>query len=483
MTVAELFARIGLKTDEGKAKSFHKTMGAVKMGLVAVTAVAAGTSLAIRKITSDAMAAAVAFTQFEAETGASAQKLQLWQSVAEQTNQTAGSVTAAVKAIADNQAKIRLGQGNISGYQLLGIDPRQDPFKILEELRVKTKGLTEAQKKNILSMTGVGVGMLQTLSLSRQEFDAMASKAFIISPSAISTLNKTKASLDLAGRGVKWLKSQIAVGLSPQIKATTKALTEFIKANERGIIEGFKKAYTIVEKFAGMIGNVATIINNAVAGTIGWSSAIKFLAAAFVIFNLVLGASPIGIITAGIILLVAVLDDIAVYSRGGKSLFGTLMDKFPEMEKILFGFLDKLKEIKELFIAFGEGDKMKINDILDQWGLLGDIIQGVYEGITKVDEFLDTSAWDTDTNKAGNVSGFINRQIEGDQGFKDFLANPLSWIKDAGLILSGRGDETVNNNLNVEVYGAEDPELVAERVKETWAHMIPPASAQRGTDE
>ena len=49
MNIAELFARIGLKTDEGKAKSFHRTMTTVKVGLIATTVAATATSLAIRK--------------------------------------------------------------------------------------------------------------------------------------------------------------------------------------------------------------------------------------------------------------------------------------------------------------------------------------------------------------------------------------------------------------------------------------------------
>ena len=222
MTVAELFARIGIKADDAQAKRFHSTMKAVKIGMIAATAAAAGVSLAIRKITADAMAGAVAFKQFEVETGASAQELQKWQSVAEQTNQAAESVTSAIKAIVANQNKIKLGQGNISGFQLLGIDPRQDPFKILEELRIKTKGLSDGMKKNILAQMGVGVGLLQTLELPREQFDAMASRAFIISPGAIETLNKTKSAVDLAARAIKYIKAQIAVGLSPQSALLTK---------------------------------------------------------------------------------------------------------------------------------------------------------------------------------------------------------------------------------------------------------------------
>src|SRR6056297_1680005 len=99
MQIAELFARIGIKTDEGKLTSFQNRLGAAKAGMVGLSVAAAGVSLAIGKITKDAMDAAVAFKQFEVETGGSAQQLQKWQAVAEQTNQSAESVTSAIKAI------------------------------------------------------------------------------------------------------------------------------------------------------------------------------------------------------------------------------------------------------------------------------------------------------------------------------------------------------------------------------------------------
>ena len=433
--------------------------------MIATTAAADGVSLAIRKITADAMAGAVAFKQFETETGASAQELQKWQSVAEQTNQTAESVTSAIKSIVANQEKIKLGQGNISGFQLLGIDPRQDPFKILEELRTKTKDLSDGMKKNILAQMGVGVGLLQTLELTREQFDAMASRAFIISPGAIETLNKTKSSIDLAARAIKYIKAQIAVGLSPQIAQLTRQFTNFIKVNEKGIIKGFQKALFFVKAFAGAIGTTLKVINNLVSSTIGWENAIKGMAVAFGILNVTLLASPLNLIIAGIILLVAVLEDIAVYSRGGRSLFGLLMEKFPGMENVLFGFMNKLIQIKDLFKAMAAGDRMAINDILDQWGLFGDIIQVVYDGLVKIDEFLKGGTFMDWAFGEEDETG----QRTQTEGFNRMFGTP--------------GAKTTTNAINIEVYGVSSPEDVAAAVSAEMQRVLNSTSAQRSRNE
>lgn len=437
MTIAELFARIGVKADDSQVKRFSGSMKAAKTTLIGVSAAAAGTALIIKKITTEAMAASVAFKQFEVETGASAQELQKWQAVAEQTNQSAESVSSAIKAIVANQEKIKLGQGDISGFQLLGIDPRQDPFKILEELRTKTKGLSDGMKKNILAQMGVGVGLLQTLELTREQFDAMSAKAFIISPQAIATLNKTKASVDLAARGIKFMKAQIAVGLSPQIEKLTKKFTEFIKVNEKGIIKGFQTAFTLVQKFTGAIINAGRMINNVVINTIGWSSAIKVLIGLFAVLNASLLLSPIGLITAGIILLVAVMDDLFVFSKGGKSLFGQMMEGIKN-SKIMEWIVDFTERIKDLFVT-------------------------ITETFGKIREFI--------SEVGANVQ--IGTEAQATAGF--------SGAPTAGL--AGMTNIKNTNNITVNNTGDNNAQEIADKVQNALQGAFNSTSGQRGRDE
>lgn len=462
MTVAELFTRIGIKTDEGKLKSFQTRLGAAKTGMIGITAAAAGVSFAIGKITNDAMKSAVAFKQFEVETGASAQSLQKWQAVALQTNQTAESVTAAIKSIAANREKIKLGEGNIKGYQLLGIDPNQDPFEILEQLRTKTEGMTDAMKKNVLAQMGVGAGLLQTLQLSRQEFDAMASKAFIIQPGAIETLNKMKSSVDLAGRGIKYMKAQIAVGLAPQITALTKKFTDFMKVNEKAIVKGFKEGFNFVKIFSAALINTANVINRLVRSTVGWENAIKGVLVVIGILNASLLASPMGIFIAGIILLVAVLDDLYVYSKGGKSLFGNMVEKVPELGEVFDSVFGTIKDVMSLIKAFATGDDMGIDAVLDQWGIFGDLIQKIKEGLEYISgEKFSAMREEAQAARGGTLSGYERMM---------------------GISPSGASGDT-NNSMNVTINGSDNADTVAEKIKGAWQSMINGASAQRGRDE
>ncbi len=457
MNIAELFARIGLKTDEDKARSFGRAMNTVKLGLIATTATAVAASAVIKRLTTDAMQAAIAFKQFEVETGSSAQELQKWQAVAEQTNQSAESVTAAIKAIVSNQEKIRLGQGDISGYQLLGIDPRQDPFKILEELREKTQGLSEGMRKNILSQIGVGSGLLQTLNLTRDQFDEMAARAWIIQPKAIETLNQTKASVDLATRAVGYMKAQIAVGLSPQIRKASKDLQEFLKVNEKAIIENFKLGFKYVSMFVKAVYNAGSMINNAIQSTIGWDRALKGLLAIVIALNAAFLVSPIGLITAGIILLIAILDDLHIYSQGGKSLFGQLMKDYPELEKTLFGTFGIIRDVFKLMKSFASDDVSGIKALTKDWGLFGDSISLIYETFVKLKnlKFLE--------GLGGNLVGTLPG------------VGPIKLLLDA---LKNGGNTTQQNSINVNVQGASDPIATGNAAASSIQRSINAASAQ-----
>lgn len=499
MQIASLFARIGLKVDEEKLKKFAANLKNAKRVMIGVGVAVGATSAAIVKITSDALDAAAAFKQFEVETGASAQELQRWQAVAEQTNSSAEAVSQAIRAITSNQEQIRLGRGDISGFQLLGIDPRQDPFQILEQLRTRTEGLSQAMKRNILAQMGIGAGLLQTLELSRGEFDALANRAFIISPQAIETLAQTRASMNQARRGIEFLKAQIAVGLAPQVQRLTDQFIDFIKRNEEGFIRGFQKAFRIIQRVGLAVSRTARFIDDLVDATIGWESALKVVVAGLALMNASLLLSPIGLVTAAIILFVLVLEDLAVYFRGGRSLFGAFLEQFPAIagpfERIrndLEGFKDVLRDI---FTTNSD-----VETAAEEWGKWATAIEKVVDAIrnflrlTFNREERAEAAEEAVTGITEEREGFTLREgmgnlreslqtvgelFRGEQNFGDLIRQ--SRETGAPLLQPSRGDTT--NTFNFTINETDDPRVTAEEVMRLQQAAQNATSAQRGRNE
>ena len=503
MQIASLFARIGLQTDEEKLKSFNTGLKGARTTLIAVGAAVAGVSAAITKVTADALDSAAAFQQFEAETGASAQTLQRWQAVAEQTNSSAEAVSAAVRSIALNQERIRLGEGDISGFQLLGIDPGEDPFEILSQLRTRTEGLSEAMQRNVLGRLGVGAELLQTIQLSQDEFDALANRAFIISPQAIDTLAQTRASLTQAGRGINYLKTQIAVGLAPQLQELSEGVIRFIHENQEVFVQGFQRAFEIIRRFGQAVIDAARFVDMAVRATLGWENALKLAAAAMLLLNASFLLSPIGLFIAGIILLIALLQDLYVYSQGGDSLFGRIMENFPGLEGGLKELIDGFKELGTVIRSLWSGDiNSDIQKLIDDWGIWGDILEAIVNSIRFIKEALTGELGERLTGRAdvlreegregaANALDILGADVRSER-FYDALPGFLKadWW---GQVFRGEGFENITaeqargmnqtNNVNITIEGATDPQETGREVERRLRGIFSGTSAQRGLTE
>ncbi len=390
MKIAELFARIGLKTDEHKAKSFDRSLGSVRLTMIAAATAAVAFTFKLRQLTDQAFMAAAGFKQFEAETGASSESLQRWQSVAQATNNSAQAVLASVKAIAENQAAIRLGQGNISGYQLIGIDPRQDPFEILEQLRQKTQGLSQSMKRNVLSQIGVSAELIQVLELTNAEFDRMARNAFVLSPEAIASLDNARASTQEVGMAFRWLRQMIAAELSPSIEELNRQVVEWIRNNKEGIVKTIRQVFDWVQRFVTMISRGVTMLDRIIVNTIGWEKALLALIGVIALMNASFLLSPLGLFVAGIVLLLAVLEDLYVYSlKGeGRSLFGYIMENFPQFANILNPIIGAFNSLAEAVALIFAGDKEGFRRLMHEWGLFGKIILGIIDLFNSLKEAI-----------------------------------------------------------------------------------------------
>lgn len=379
MNIATLFARIGIKA-EGlqNVVALEKGLNNVKTLLVGATTLIVGFSAAITKFTSDAMQNAVALKQFAAETGASTDVLQEWQSVAQQTNTSMQAITDSVKALAENREKIKLGQGNISGYQLLGIDPNQDPFDILQELKTKTEGLPQAMKKNALAMLGISPQLIQVLQLTNAQFAEMRANAFVIPPSAIATIAQAKATMDNLGSAIKWFEAALVERLSPTITKIVKSIRDWIKLNKDGLIKTLTDGVEVVLRIVRWIWDFGGAVNNVIQNTVGWKTALMLLGAAFIWFNRILLTSPITWIIAGITLLILLMDDFYHYQKGDKNSFiGKMLKEIPALGEALKGVAGFLDVIGKGLGAVFSGDWTNFDKALQKWGVFGQIIGAV----------------------------------------------------------------------------------------------------------
>jgi hypothetical protein len=498
MEIASLFARLGFKVDNQKLTGFKAVLQNVVAGMAVAAAGAAAFTAAVKALTDAQFEAAAAMVQFESETGSSAEELQKWQQIAEMTNNSAESMTAAFKTLSEQREKIKLGQGNLSGYQMLGIDPNQPPEEILEDLRVKLKGLPPAMQKVQLSQMGLSPELLQVLALSNEEFEKMASKTFIIPKSAIMSMDAARAAIQEVGVAVNWLKAMIAAELAPGIEELNKEIAQWIRNNKEGILKGIKNIVKWITSFTKAVMNAGKMINSLITYTIGWKNAMIGLIAIIAMLNSALLFSPIGLIVAGIILLVAVLDDLYVYSQGkGKSLFGVLMEQFPEIEDMLKDFLSVIKESVGLIKALFTGDEAGIEEFIKRLGGLGVAIVKIFETIktTFAFAFLAIKAMLWPIQDLIDMISELWKAFKGEAKWGEVLKNITGKMQQRSQERTGdykqfgetfkSSVESIQNayNINMEVNTNGDAKETSELVNQQLQEYINSASNQRGRDQ
>jgi len=378
----------------------------------------------------------LAMRKFADDTGASVEEMQKWKQVADQVNGSGEGVAASIRAITQNQEKIKLGQGNISGYQLLGIDPRSDPFKVLEALRTKTQGMSQGMRRNIAAQFGVSNDLVATLELTNKQFDKMAGNAYVVSPQSIAGVNQARAAVTELMNRLNYLRTEAVAKLAPMIKQGVDWLMRIITAGQR----------------------IITMIDSFIRSSIGWKNAVMGIVAAFIALN-----AAVALPVAGILLLFAIMEDLYVYSKGGKSLFGELVKSFPVLAKVFDGVFAAVEGVAAALKGLMSGDWSSFDDLMGKWGDFGELLKGIKDTLVfmtdsiKFDKLKETfGSFFTDIGEGG-IGKALTKQGE-------LFMNELSTI---GGFLTGKtaasSASTVNNNITIN--GATDPAAVGAEVQ------------------
>lgn len=296
MKVGEFVADLLIDSSSASVsvKDLLTKFGELEVATVGEIGVLMELGLKFAHVADQAINTAISFQQFETQTGLSAQELQKWQIAAGMANVSAEEVGASVMALQKNLAAIRLGEGNISGFQLLGIGANQDAFGVLDQLRSRIRGVDAATAVNIIAKMGLGPNMLQVLRLSNEEFAKFRMTAQGMSTTQEAAFLRTQEGL---------------VRINMRLRETGYAITASVMPSVEHLLTALSDMAANVNEFKG-----------------AWLAAAAALAVVF---------APISAAIAGILLL---MDDLYTYETGGKSITGLLLGRKgtePERDKAI----------------------------------------------------------------------------------------------------------------------------------------------------
>lgn len=216
---------------------------------------------------------------------------------------------------------------------------------IFRELADKLHGMSQAEKFSVLDKMGIDRSMVQLLSMTGEEISSLQNKAEalgVVTQDQADQFAAYNDSLTTLGKGFDGIKFQVAVGFVPVLKDLVDGFTDILIANKDLIKNGLAHLGEIIFSVMGMIRRFLPIIGLITTGFVAWKiAAIGLRTVLATIF------SPVVLITAAIIAVVLVIDDLLTAMEGGQSV---IADFFKDNWGI--DIVPALKEAKASLMAF-----------------------------------------------------------------------------------------------------------------------------------
>ncbi|EKA7106831.1 hypothetical protein OL205_000736 [Salmonella enterica] len=351
--VNELITKFGFIGDLAPQETFNANLKA-SIGLLAgLGAAIAGSAAGVAGWVTSVSQSIDPLVQFSRETGVAIETVQTLGYAASVNGSSVDALQASLGEMTKRVGEfVSTGEGeakDVAGRLGLQFKDMNGQVKnsdvIFRELADKLHGMSQAEKFSVLDKMGIDRSMVQLLSMTGEEISSLQNKA-----EALGVVTQVQAdqfaayndSLTTLGKGFDGIKFQVAVGFVPVLKDLVDGFTDFLIANKDLIKNGLAHLGEIIFSVMGMIRRFLPIIGLITTGFVAWKiAAIGLRTVLATIF------SPVVLITAAIVAVVLVIDDLLTAMEGGQSV---IADFFKDNWGI--DIVPTLKEAKASLMAF-----------------------------------------------------------------------------------------------------------------------------------
>lgn len=362
----------GIKTTSTmmvKIGQLGQILSSVKFQITAVTS-------ALVYFVKSASDAAVEVDKVQALTGLSAGTIQRLGAMAAQTGMNIGDLTGAIQHFQRESVNIQLGRGgNIGAYQFLGIDPHEDPLKILDQMSKKLKTMPTALGTTMARDLGLSDDLIYFL----KNVDNLApvSDEVILSDKEIKRLKQFNFYFNKIFDQSKRVLQQFAVALAPVAE---------------GVLFFFEK-----------LGNMFSGVSQKLAK---FSTSVRPYLLPLIVMGAALFAAFMPV-TAAFIAIAAVLEDLWSFVNGEDSLFGRMFNWLTDINARLKDLIHFYIQLRKL-MTIGNYDEYYDN-------MEKEMLQGA-------EDWLKNRKEEQDSPEAKQRKDQRQKMI--DKQFKDINLNP-----------------------------------------------------------
>lgn len=310
MKIADFFIALGfdIKGSSDVDKT-EQSVAKLELSSVKLLAVTTGLNAAFYAMIKTAVEAGVGLQRFALTTGLSIEQLQQLQFAASRGNVAASQMATAIGAIQKARAAIAFGNAEAAApWMLLGIDPRQDPFKVLEQLRQQVLKLDPAIARQKLSEMGFSDDILFLLRQPGFGQGGLA-RSLTVTDAEANRL----AALGSSWRQLLFTLGQVGARFAAQFAEPLAAVLDRLS---RGVL---------------LLGRFVDWLDRGSAGAQAFKYGVLGLVTVLTGLNVALGllilgpagalVAVLGIMAAAVAGLVLLIQDFWTQVRGGKSAF------------------------------------------------------------------------------------------------------------------------------------------------------------------
>lgn len=383
--VNELITKFGFIGNLAPQETFNANLKA-SIGLLAgMGAAIAGSAAGIAGWVTSVSSAVDPLIQFSRETGVAIETVQtlgyaasvngssvdaLQASLGEMTKRVGEFVSTGEGEAKDVADRLGLKFKDLNGHV-------KSSDVIFRELADKLHGMSQAEKFSVLDKMGIDRSMVQLLSQTGKEIESLQAKGAalgVVTQEQAEQFDAYNDSLKTLSRGFEGIKFQVAVGFVPVLKELVDGFTDFLIANKDLIKNGLAHLGEIIFSVMGMIRRLMPIIATITAGFIIWKIAAMGLRTVLATIF-----SPVLLITAAIVAIILVIDDLLTAMEGGQSVIADFfMDTWGiDIVPGLLAIKDAVMEVVDFIVdAFG----VAVENIKLLFSVLYKLLTGDFDG-------------------------------------------------------------------------------------------------------
>jgi hypothetical protein len=406
-----------------------------------------GSTTALTYFVKKASDAAVHLDKLSTLTGLSTDTLQRMGDMAAQTGSSVDDIAGAVRNFQQQSVDIMLGRGgNIGAFQFFGLDPHEDPLKLLDQLAAKLKTMP----------TALGNSMARDLGLSDDLIYFLKNKQNVMPP-------ETKTLL--TDKEIKRLKdfNFYFTRIFEQSKRVMQKFAAFLTPIATLIINFFDRMGTT---FSGLSTKLEPFFES-LKKYLPWIVAIG--GALFVAFFPLTGA---------LLLLAAAIDDIWAFVRGEDSLLGRMLSYFTDINGAVKDLIHYYIQLRKL---------MTLGNYDEYWDKQEELMtQGYAEYKAEKDKEKKEGKEKKPAGlgAAEDQMGKMNWGIGGKINEMWDNSSIKATLRNVGLVNpEATKKNTVTNNVNINVNGVKDPNAAAIKAKDLFDNAVQSSYFEKAAGE